>query len=160
MCVDTDGPRSLNDKWQPLFEELAGTSWETDDLTTAVENTFTLTGYPMADAMKYVYDMAKGWPRAGQEDAVNATLWACSVLYGGRFTASEVRRMGASFVVFYRDFDEPLQSHLDEHYGNIPLEWLGEHGQDQAAKEIRQDSEIWVEEEHIPGVWVFRRPGR
>lgn len=149
------------DTWWALYEGLKSSPWQADDIADC--NVWLPSGSsdarPAAEAMSYVYEAAQKWEGpADHEDAVAATLVAAYEFRASNvWTPTDVREMADHFVVFYREIEDPLQDRLDEEYNRMPLEWLNDHGRSELEKEIRKNSEIWIEE-GPPGVWVFNEP--
>lgn len=159
--MDDNVAHDLHGVWNELYEELKETPWESTDLAAAIEGIAPITGEPVVHALKYVYDAANNWTRASQEAAVNAVLTACTELQADHaVTPAMVREVADNFAIFYEDADEPLQDHLDSCHEELPLSWLSEHGREELTRRVRKGSELWLDEEHLPGIWVFKRPGR
>lgn len=150
------------DTWWSLYEDLKGSPWEAEDLASAVEGIAPVTGQPAAEALKYVYDLAKEWegpidPEDGVAAAMNA-VYDFAAMNG--WAPLWLKEMADHFAVMYESMDDPMQDRLDENYSRMPLEWLGDHGRKELEDEVcGKDSEIWIDGE-FPGVWVFNKPGR
>jgi hypothetical protein len=41
----------------------------------------------------------------------------------------------------------------------MPLNWLNEDGRKEIEKAVRRDSEIWIDDPKVSGVYVFYKPG-
>lgn len=150
-----------SDTWWAIFDGLNGSPWEADDIADC--NVWLPGGSPdarpAAEAMQHVYEAAQKW--AGPidpEGAVAAVLNAAYEFHAcNGWRPVDVKEMAGHFAVFYHEIEDPLQDRLDEVYGRMPLRWLGDYGRSELEKEIRRDSEIWVED-GPPGVWVFTKP--
>lgn len=152
------------DTWWAYYETLKGTPWEDDDIDLLrfyKNEPASALSIAAAEALKYVHDKAKGWQGPiDPENAVAATLSAAREFHGNEWTPLQVREMADHFAVYHQNFDDPMQDRLDDMYSEMPLEWLGDHGRKELEGEVCKDSEIWIDEENIPGVWVFNKPGR
>jgi hypothetical protein len=111
---------------------------------------------PMGAALADAYDKIvehKGARQAVNEDVVRAAIEAAA----SRFSEWDVEQFLAvvgNFSVHYEDMNEPMKDHLKENYPGVQLEWL----RDDASiwDEITKDSEIWVDVDDIPGIYVFQ----
>jgi len=158
-----DTPYSVAAAWSRLYDALKHSPWEEDDVrdwqTWFPESVKDYA--PVAEALKYVYDLSDGWQGAFiMYEAPLAVLKAAHRHYGGAFlTPGQVTDMARRFVVFYDNPEEPLDEYLDEFHGEMPLGWLNEDGRKEIEKAVRRDSEIWIDDPKVSGVYVFYKPG-
>jgi hypothetical protein len=147
--------------WSQYYSELQGTPWDDYDLDPyRFWHNDPSDVAPAVNAMKHVYDLAKDWKGADPEDAVLAVLKAAHRYHNSIFlTPNQVKEMAGNFAVVYASMHAPLQDYLDDHYNGISWDWLNTAGQTQIDQAVVRDSEIWVNSEHLPGVWVFNKPG-
>ncbi len=142
--------------WSVLYSDLKGSPWETEDAENASFATTFGPDYvrPVADTLLAAYQLL------GDEDAVLAALKAAHAFHDRAFLSPEqFTEMARRLVVRYGDFAEAAQNYLDEHHDSIPWENQNEAGQRWVEDRVCRDSEIWIDEPDIPGVWVFSKPG-
>lgn len=159
MTTD-DTPYSVSAVWSVLYDELKGTLWDDDDIDdiTYKKNHGARLA---AEALAHVHGLAEKWPRADREDSVLAVLKAAALHHGSAFLApAQVKEMARKFIVSYRDFQEAADDYLEEDCGPVRWHWLNEHGRREIEKAVVKNSEIWIDEDDLTGVWVFRKPGR
>lgn len=142
----TDTERyNVGGAWSRALYALNGSPWEAGDIADTQSG-------EVGEALKYAYD------KIGQtEDGVRAALRAAT-LNTSMVSPVDLVEMADAFQVYYDSFDEPLHDYLEEHYDGIRLEWLNEVGRGEIESAVCLDTEIWVDDEDLPGVYVFARP--
>lgn len=137
------------DNWREAFDTASESGFDRVDS----EESAGAMGAALADAYDKVVEH-KGASGAANEDVVRAAIEAAASQFREWDTETFLKVMDG-FTVHYEDMDEPMQDHLDDHYPGFQVEWVKEDAKlwDALAKE----SEIWVDDEDIPGIYVFNK---
>jgi hypothetical protein len=134
--------------WSVTFSALKGTDWDE-----AAIATFGPQHKDRAKVLCHVFAMMES------EDGVLAALKAAWWYVGNTFLSEQdILRVAVGFTAYYDGFQTRLQEHLDENYGKFPAKWVAESALPELRVEMANSSEIWVEEDNLPGLWIFRRP--
>lgn len=157
----TDTHYSVPLVWMALYDELKGTLWENEDVDNAVYKK-NHTAQTAASILQYIHVTAAAeWGAADPEESVLAVLAAARQYCGSEFLAPhQVQDIANGFVIFYHDFDEPMDDFLAENCGPVQLSWLNRTGRHAVEDAVCRDSEIWIDESDLSGVWVFNKPGQ
>lgn len=135
------------DNWREAFDTAYGSDFDRVD---SEEN-----AGPMGAALADAYDKIvehKGASRAANEDVVRAAIEAAASQFS-EWDVETFLKVVANFTVHYEDMNEPMQDHLKENYPGVQAEWLKEGAG--IWDELTRESEIWVDDENIPGIYVF-----
>lgn len=152
--------------WTGVHSELKDSPWEDEDVENASQTPGGEDVSEVAQALKQAYGHLNG-----DADTVLAAIGAMVLLGHDRsFSAPEFLALVQGFQVHYDTVEEPLQDFLDEHYGELRLEWLNDKGRAELDSQVRRESEVWVTKEaledtgmwsdgELSGAYVFTRPG-
>jgi hypothetical protein len=156
----SDDRFSIPSVWSSLFFALKDSPWEDEDIDNALRGKNPDIRVA-ALTLRHIRTLATDWKDVDPDEAIRAVFKAASRHYGSIFLSSnQVREMAQHFVVCHRDFLDPLEEYLDEDCGPVRWHWLNDHGQQEIKKAVMKDSEIWVDDPDLSGVWVFNQPGR
>ena len=160
MSSDTT-PYHFDLIWVHLYGELKGTPWEDSDLDVhRFWHNEPSEHAPAVDALKYVHTLLGDRSMVDAEDAVLATLRAAREHHATMLlTPDDVMEMARQLSVFYDSFEQPMDDYLDEYCGEVRWHWLNDHGRKEIEKAVIKDSEIWINDPDLGGVWVFNKPG-
>lgn len=139
--------------WSDVYSRLKSGDWDedVDEVIGDEEDEVAVA----ARTLKYVHTAVDS-----DEDGVLAVLRAAHKHHNRIFLSPvEVAEMADGLIVGFPDFDVPLTQHLDENYDGLNPDWLNERGRKGMEDEIKKSSEIWIDDDNLPGVWVFTKPG-
>ncbi|MFJ1700457.1 hypothetical protein ACIOHC_36300 [Streptomyces sp. NPDC088252] len=132
------------DQWREALEEASGHSFDDVDVAENVG--------PIGTALVHA------WDKFGHdEEAVTAAIEAGSKELDS-WDVDWFTKLVEGGVVRYDDFDEAFQNYLDDHYDGIQVRWLNDEGRKALEDGVTRESEIWVEEDSLSGIYVFNKP--
>lgn len=141
--------------WSPVLREMRGGGFTDDDVDYFRNAKGELSTHHLAAlALKYAYDkMDSG------DDGPLAALKAASRWKNMIFlTPAEVCTVADNYASYADGWDTVLDEHLREVYDGFPLEGVTDEYREKLKDAIRRDSEIWVDDDNLPGLWVFNNP--
>ncbi|MFE6739857.1 hypothetical protein [Streptomyces tubercidicus] len=140
------------DNWREAFDKATSCGFDRVDS----EESAGPMGAVLADAYDKLQDH-EGGRRAVNEDLVSATVEAAALQFS-EWDTEMFLKVVDTFRVHYEDMDEPMQAHLDDHYPGFQIEWVKEDASIWDA--LARESEVWVNDENTPGIYVFDKVGR
>lgn len=161
--MTADDTRIIASTWFGLYTQLKHTQWTDDDVINAPGDArLPRESLPAAEALKYVYDLAASDWRGAFElnQAPLAVLRAVHLHHGTTHpTPCQVKEMAHHFSAYHADPVEPFQKYLDDHHGEMSWGWLNDEGRRYIEMVVRQDSDIWIQDARMSGLFVFNKPG-